>query len=84
MNKRRQTSKHIKKSAKFSGKLLLWAIPVVIGVSIGLTLLGMPDWLIILANLVAGGATCFVAYVIYDKIQTKKAKEPKKPDPFAD
>ena len=84
MTKRKQTSKQIKKSAKFSGKLLLWAIPVVIGVSIGLTLLGMPEWLIILANLVAGGATCFVAYIIYDKIQAKKAKEPKNPDPFAD
>ena len=84
MNKRRQTSKQIKKSAKFSGKLLLWAIPVVVAVSIGLTLLEMPEWLIILANLVAGGATCFVAYIIYDKIQTKKQNEPKKPDPFSD
>ena len=84
MNKRRQTSKQIKKSAKFSGKLLLWAIPVIIAVSVGLTLLEMPEWLIILANLVAGGATCFVAYIIYDKIQTKKQNEPKKPDPFSD
>ena len=84
MTRKKQVVKQVKKNAKFSGKLLLWAIPVILGVSFGLTALNLPTWLVMLANLVAGGATCFIAYIIYDKIQQKKEKEPKKPDPFSE
>ena len=83
-NRRKQTVKIVKKNAKFSFKLLLWAIPVILGVSIGLTLLNQPTWLIMLANLIVGGATCFIVYIIYDKKQQKKQQQPKKPDPFSD
>lgn len=88
MTKRRQTAKEMKKSAKLSGKLLIWAIPVVLVVSFLLTLASLPTWLIVLINIVVGGAVCFVVYIIYDKIEEKKKQkektEPKKYDPFSD
>ena len=83
-NKRSQITKQVKKNAKFSGFLLLWAIPVIIGMSILCEHFGLPTWLSIMINIIAGGATCFFVYVIWEKIKEKKEKEPKKPDPFSD
>ena len=84
MAKRMQTAKQVKKSFKFTGKMLIWAIPVILLISIGFTLLNLPTWLTIVTNLIVGGGVCFIVYVIDDKIKEKKASQPKKPDPFSD
>ena len=83
MARRSQTTKHVKNGFKFTGKMLVWAIPVILLISVGFTLLNLPTWLIILTNLIVGGGVCFLVYVIDEKIKEKKSKQ-KKRDPFAD
>ena len=84
MTKRKQVVKQVKKNAKFSGKLLLWAVPVILLLSVLLSMANLPSWLIIFINLVVGGGVCFIAYIIYDKREQKKQQQPKKHDPFSD
>ena len=80
----KRVAKQVKKNVKLGSKLFLFAIPVMILSSILLAMLNLESWLIILINLIVGGATCFVVYIVYDKLEQKKQDNLDKHDPFSD
>lgn len=83
-----KTKQEYKKGVKRIWICVLFLIPVMIMLSVVLGELKVPEWLIILINVILGGFLCLIIYIVFDKIDArKKAKEfldPDTHDPFKD
>lgn len=84
----RKSNMEYKRGIKRIWICVLCLIPVMILLSIGLGELKLPEWLIIMINVIVGGFGCLIIYIIFDKIEArKKVKElldPDNHDPFKD
>lgn len=67
---------------------LLIALPFVAVVAILLTMANSPLWVIMLCNVVTGGAVVLICYLVHNKIKEKRKEKErnghKKFDPFKD
>lgn len=77
----------IKKSIKRGCIYLLMAIPLMLVISVALTIINAPYWLTMLATIVSGGAVVLLCVIVNGKREEKrklKQKQDDKFDPFRD
>ena len=47
-------------------------IPVLLLLSVGMSFLEFPSWLVVIVNVILGGFVCLLVYIISDKVEDKK------------
>ncbi|MBO5884651.1 MAG: hypothetical protein J6Q51_02540 [Clostridia bacterium] len=68
----KKSDREYKRGIKRIWICVLCLIPVMIMLGVLLGELKLPEWLIIMINVIVGGFGCLIIYIIFDKIEAKK------------